>query len=329
MPARRIIVIAVLAVSAVSSFLLAVGRASAAPGDVQSVDLTLVGKSSLPSTSLDGQPKARGQNGDVAAIGNTAFVGGGALFHGTRSTPSRICTDYGGVKVVDISNPANPTVKTTISIEDTKGVVAGPRGNNRRNKKADNVSSSVSSLDIIRFPSTNPAAPSRDVLAIATQRCEPSFFTGARIEFWDVTTPTSPSRIGVFDPENVVNPDPTGSPANGAWGIFEEVRMFTRADRPGQVFAVATTPFSIGNRGGVSFVGDFRYLDVSNPAAPTQIDTFPNAGIGQSTNNGCRTFQSGRGAAPTPDGKRAILSWYDGAQPSNAPSSIDPTGLDE
>jgi len=322
LPARRGVVIAVLAACAVSSLLLTVGRASAAPGDIQSVDLTLLGKSSLPSPGLDGQTKPRGQNNDVAAIGNTAFVGGGSATHGARSTPGRICVDYGGVKVVDISDPANPTVKTTINIEDPKGAVVGVRGNNRRNKQITNVSSIVSTLDVKRFPAENGSKPNRDVLAIATQRCEASFFTGGRIEFWDVTNPSSPSRIGVFDPESIPNPTPGGTPANGAWGIFEEVRMFTRADKPGKVFAVATSPFSVGNMntspGGVTFAGDFRLLDVSNPAAPTQVDTFPKTGIGQDSNNGCRNFQAGRNAAPTPDGRGAILSWYDGAQPATA-----------
>ena len=95
--------------------------------------------------------------------------------------------------------------------------------------------------------------------------------------------------------------------------------MFTRADMPDKVFAIATTPFSIGNLGGVSFAGDFRLLDVTNPASPTQLKTYPNAPTGQDSNNGCRLFQAGRNAAPTPDGKGGIVSWYDGAQPANAP----------
>jgi len=59
--------------------------------------------------------------------------------------------------------------------------------------------------------------------------------------------------------------------------------------------------------GGVTFAGDFRLLDVSNPAAPQQVDTFPKTGIGQDSDNGCRNFQAGRNAAPTPDGRGAIL----------------------
>ena len=316
----------VISIALVLVLASAVG-ASAAPGDIQSVDLQLLGKSSLPSLGSDGQTKARGQNGDVAVIGDTAFVGGGALFHGARSTPGRICTDYGGVRVVDIKNPASPSVLTQINIEDYKGVLTAPLGNPRRDSKPNNVSASVSSLDVIRNPVTG-----RDILAIATQRCEQSFFNGARIEFWDVTNPANPTRTGVFDPETIVNPQctpgppivcpPGVSPPNGAWGIFEEVRMFTRNNGPGgstKVYAVATTPFN------ATFLGDFRVLDVTNPASVTQIGTFPKSSIGSGSNNGCRTFQGARSAAPSPNGSRAILSRYDGAQPEAAP--LEPTKL--
>jgi len=161
------------------------------------------------------------------------------------------------------------------------------------------------------------------VLAISVQRCEISVFTGGRIEFWDVTNPASPSKMGAFDPETIANATPP--PANGGWGVFEAVRMFTRADQPGKVFAVAATPFSASNGGPGSIGGDFRYLDVSNPAAPTQIKTFPDTPAGSNTNNGCKNFSGARSVAPTPDGKRAIASWFDGAQPAGSP--IEPTGL--
>jgi hypothetical protein len=117
---------------------------------------------------------------------------------------------------------------------------------------------------------------------------------------------------------------PGVGPADGRWGIFEDIRMFTRNNGPGgatKVYAIATSPFSIGNTGGVSFVGDFRLLDVTNPAAPVQLSSFPDSPIGQSTNNGCRTFQAARSAAPTPNRAGAIVSYYDGSQPAGAPST--------
>ncbi|MGH2899567.1 MAG: hypothetical protein ACRDMZ_12910, partial [Solirubrobacteraceae bacterium] len=159
------------------------------------------GQTSLPSLGQDGTTKARGQNGDVAVLGNFAYVAGGAKNHGALSTPGRICTDFGGVKVVDISNPAAPAVVKQINLADTKTILTGPKGNPRRTANVPNVSSTASSVDVIHNPVTN-----KDILAITTERCEQSFFDGARIEFWDVTTPASATMVGKLDPEDIINP---------------------------------------------------------------------------------------------------------------------------
>lgn len=297
-----------------------VGVAGAAPGDLQSVDLTPLARHDLASPGLDGEIKPRGQNGELAVLGDMVFVAGGPRFHGAQSSPGRICTDYGGVKVVDVSDPSAPVLRSTIQIADAKTVLSGPAGNPRRGASVPNVSAAVSTVAAIDHPIAG-----KKVLAIATQRCEQSFFNGARIEFWDVSNPSSPTMMGVFDPANIPNPQcnptcPPGVPANGQWGIFEDVRMFTRNNGPGgatKVYAVATSPFSIGNSHDASPQGDFRLLDVSDPANVQQIDTFPKSSISSTVDNGCRTFDGGRSAAPSPDGRRAILSWYDGAKPSD------------
>lgn len=331
--------LAALAIVALGAF--GSTAAVAAPGDVEAVDLRLLAHHDLASPGQDGQTKARGQNGDVAVVGDLAFVAGGARFHGAQSTPGRICTDYGGVKVVDVSDPAAPRLRSTIDIADEKGIQGpggGPVGGPRRGAQVPNVSVTASSVDAIDHPIAG-----KKVLAIATQRCEQSFFNGARIEFWDVSDPDSPSRLGDFDPEDILNPActpgatpqdpptcPPGVPATGAWGIFEDVRMFTRNNGPGnttRVYAVATTPFSIGNAHDASPQGDFRLLDVTDPADPKQLKTWPERPIGQNSANGCRTFQAGRSVAPTPDRSSAILSWYDGAQPRNTTMTSERTGL--
>ncbi len=316
--------------AALSALLVLSGWVGVSSAAVQSVDLTLRGQTSLPSLGLDGTVKPRGQNGDVSVLGDFAFVAAGSKNHGALSTPGRICTDHGGVKVVDLSNPASPQVIRQITIADTKTVLTGPKGNPRRTANVPNVASTASSVDVLHNP-----AIGKDILAITTERCEQSFFDGARIEFWDVTDPKNipATPIGVFDPENIVNPlctpgppitCPAGvSPPDGRWGIFEEVRMFTRNNGPGgtpKVYALATTPFSIGNTGGVSFFGDVRLLDITNPASPQQLSTFPDSAIGQNSNNGCRTFQAARTPALSPDRSKAVVSFYDGSQPGTSPA---------
>ena len=71
------------------ALLLASPQASSATGDIQSVKFDLLAHTSLPSLGLDGQTKPRGQNGDVAIINNTAFVGGGSKNHGAHMTAGR------------------------------------------------------------------------------------------------------------------------------------------------------------------------------------------------------------------------------------------------
>ena len=277
------------------------------------------------------QTKARGQNGDVAILGDYAFVAGGSKNHGALSTPGRICTDYGGVKVVEHRQSRCADGRRQIDIADTKTILTGPKGNPRRTANVKNVSSTASSVDVFHNPVTN-----KDILAITTERCEQSFFDGARIEFWDVTNPNGiPSTpIGVMDPENIINPAcipgpcPPNTPADGRWGIFEDIRMFSRNNGPGgstKVYAIATSPFSIGNTGGVSFVGDFRLLDVTNPANPSSSRASPTRRSGRARTTAaapsrpraprrrrrtgrarsCRTTTARRRPAPRPEHRRA------------------------
>jgi hypothetical protein len=305
---RAVATVTGLVGAALSPLAPAASPAVAAPAPlsapIESVQLSLLGSSNLASLGLDGQTKPRGQNGDVAVLGRTAFVAAGPIFHGASSSTGRICTDHGGVKVVDLTNPAQPTLQTTITMEDTKGVVSA--GTTRNGVKFNNLSVTASAVDA-RTVSTPTF--SGDVLAIATQRCEPSFFNGARLEFWDVTNRAAPAMLGVFDPANIPFTPPGGTPTTGQWGIFEDVRMFVKG---GRLMAMATTPFSIGNAHDASPFGDFRLVDLNDIRNPQQVGTFPPVSLGQDTINGCRTFQAGKAAAPTPDGNGAILSWYDG-----------------
>ncbi|MGH9180847.1 MAG: ubiquitin-activating E1 FCCH domain-containing protein, partial [Acidimicrobiales bacterium] len=279
-------------------------------GDIGSVDLALLGSSNLAVRGLDGQVKPRGNNGDLAVLKNTAYVGGGAVFHGAQGSPGRVCTDWGGVKVVDLTNSAAPTVRTTITLVDNAGVVTGPIGNPRRNVKADNVSVSASALD-----ARSVVTPSftGDVLAVATQRCEQPFTTDGRIEFYDVTNPTAPARLGTYA---------TAAEPNG-WGIYEDVRMFTRNNGPGgsaRLYALATLPFN-GN--------DMRLIDITDLRNPVEVGAFPAGAdrIDTTSVNVCKPYVAARSAAPSPDGSRAIVSLFDGTT-SFGPNPASVVNLD-
>ena len=261
-----------------------------AVGDISAAKLELVGSTNLAVPGLDGVVKPRGNNGDVAVLKNTAYVGGGAVFHGAQGSPGRICTDWGGVKVVDISDPTKPVVRRTITMVDNAGAVVGPVGNPRRGVKVDNVSVSASALDARTV--TTPTF-SGDVLAVATQRCEPPFTTDGRIEFYDVNNPAAPTLLGTYA---------TAAQPNG-WGIYEDVRMFQRGGN--QLFAVATLPFS---------GAEIRLINITDLRNPQSAGSLPAAGetIDTSSVNPCKPYVGGRSAAPTPNGNRAIASLFDG-----------------
>ncbi len=88
-----------------------------------------------------------------------------------------------------------------------------------------------------------------DLLAAGLQNC---LFSGARgVQFWDVTNPRSPQRLGFFD---------TGPMTNGV----HELYLFQRENR---VFALLAVPGSEARGAG----GDFRIVEATDPANPVQI----------------------------------------------------------
>ncbi len=281
------------------------GLATEASGQIQRADLSLVGQSNLavPGTDGSGPTKPRGNNDDVAIVGNTAFVGGGSNNHGARSTVGRVCTDWGGIKNVDLSNPSNPVLRAPIRIDDPSGIGA-PVGNPRQTeslqppggqgRRFHNIAQSANALDAI---SVDIPGFKGDLLAVSVARCENSFFAGGRFEFYNVTNPASPQKIGTFD-----------SP--GTPGTFEDIQVFQRDNK---VFGLGTIAFGSSQGPG----GEFRYLDVTpalSGGAVTQLGEYPTPPTdpGQISTAGCYTFYGGRSVAPTPDGQNAIMSWYDG-----------------
>lgn len=270
---------------------LAPHAALAAPGDVESVDLELIGQSALPSPGLDGETKPRGNNGDIAVLRDHAYIAAGTAYHGARASTGRICSDHGGVKVVDLADPANPQLRTPITIEDTTGVGAPwPASNPRRGQSFNNVSGTATSVDV---RSVSTPSFTGDLLAISIFRCEPNFFSGdGRLEFWDVSNPAAPVELG----QTLTRP-----------ATAEDVRII---ERDGRLFALATVPFSSSQ---VAPNRDFRVYEITDPSTPTNIGGFPEASPPISSSNGCQTFLAGRAVVPSPDGSRAFLSYYDGA----------------
>ncbi len=139
--------------------------------------MTVVGHSDLGGTGL---------NGEVAVLGNYAFVGmgvnGGFAAQWAR-TPK--CNATTKVKVVNLTDPAKPAVTSTIDLTipgEDPGATIGR------------------SLAAIKVKSLSPAnsAFTGDLLAVALESCGGNGRLG--VNFYDVTNPASPVLLGTDTP---------------------------------------------------------------------------------------------------------------------------------
>ncbi len=130
-----------------------------------------------------------------------------------------------GVKVVDISNPRQPLALDAL--------VTDPGS---------------TSEDVVVIRADTPAFRG-DLLAVGLQPCRAGGAKG--VQFWDVTDPRSPRKLGFVD---------TDVPNIGV----HELHLFQRGDR---VFALLAVPNSEVRYG----QGDFRIVEATDPANPREI----------------------------------------------------------
>ncbi|MDQ6805714.1 MAG: hypothetical protein M3065_12265 [Actinomycetota bacterium] len=271
------------------------------PAASSAATLDLVGQSNLGGGGLNGQ---------IATIGNTVIVASGILparsFHvgfydGTYTCPPTT------VKVVDVSTPSAPTVVSQIPV--APGLVA----------------SDVAALHVSTPSFTG------DLLAVALARCNATAPLGG-VAYYSITNLAQPVLLGFYQPD-------TNRPAadSGCGGFptgsgpymcpsQDNVALVQRSD--GQVLSLSTEPGAASAQSTVpdpTFLhGDLRVVDVTNPATPTEVGSYPNAypvdqrppGYNGETplwsNNGCRPFNGAEGVGVYPDGSKALLPFYDG-----------------
>jgi hypothetical protein len=230
----------------------------------------------------------RGFNGDVWVHEGYAYIGHWGFQDSANGSKNRFCPTppQSGVAVVDATNPANPQVVATLQ---------NPVG--------------TSAEDIVVY--TAPFGPlvGHDIAVAGLQTCGSRFDPQADrgLMLWDVTDPATPIQIGYFR---------TACCTRG----IHEFEVAHRADLGG-TFAYATVPTSrypeSGSPSGYRDVtgdGDFRLIDITDPAAPFQVSDFgiqdvegPNS-LGQ----GCDADPNyGHGAEPSDDGKLVFLSYWD------------------
>jgi hypothetical protein len=231
----------------------------------------------------------RGFNGDVFVHNGAAYVGHWG-FTDWATGNERFCPEEpnSGVAVLDVSDPAQPTVVSHLQ---------NPAG--------------TSAEDVVAYTAPSGPLAGRDIAAAGIQVCggsryDTSFFRGLML--WDVSDPSRPQALGSVD---------TGCCTRG----LHEFEIEHRPDL-GRTFAYVTVPASEypddASPSGVrdqAGRGDFRLIDITDPTAPFEVSDWgvvKDAGGPLGPGLGCDADPIyGHGAEPTDDGTRVFLSYWD------------------
>jgi len=230
----------------------------------------------------------RGYNADVWVHKGYAYVGHWG-FTDWATGNDRFCPEppQSGVAVVDVRNPADPTVVSTLQ---------NPMG--------------TSAEDVVVYTAEFGRYAGHDIAAAGIQVCggsrrDTSFPRGLML--WDVTDPTQPGELGFYD---------SGCCARGV----HEFEVEDRSDL-GRTFAYVTVPSSEepddASPNGLQDEqgrGPFRLVDITDPANPVEVSTwgFLHDGLAPGPEQGCDPDALfGHGAEPSADGKLVFLSYWD------------------
>ena len=231
----------------------------------------------------------RGFNGDVWYHRGYAYVGHWGFADWAGRERGRFCPEppNNGVAVVDVRNPATPTRVATLR---------NPTG--------------TSAEDVVVYTATFGPFAGREIAAAGIQYCGGSRFdAGANrgLMLWDVTNAAAPVQIGYL------------RTACCTRGVHEfEIqhradlgRTFAYASVPTSRYPDSATPSGYRDENGD---GDFRLIDITDPAHPTQVSDWGIQDIGGpfSLGQGCDPDANyGHGAEPTDDGKAVFVSYWD------------------
>ncbi|HSI96948.1 MAG TPA: hypothetical protein VK926_01175 [Gaiellaceae bacterium] len=246
----------------------------------QAVNMEVVGHSDLGG---------RGFNADVWVHEGYAYVGHWGFRDWASGSKNRFCPEppRSGVAVIDVRDPADPRVVS---------VLQSPSG--------------TSAEDVVVYTAQSGPRAGLHIAAVGLQWCggsrlEPAADRGLML--WDVTDPTTPVEVGYLK---------TACCTRGV----HEFEVEHRADL-GRTFAYATVPTSrypeTGSPSGYRDVngdGDFRLIDITDPAAPFQASAWgiQDAGGPFDSGQGCDADPNyGHGAEPSGDGKLVFLSYWD------------------
>jgi len=227
----------------------------------------------------------RGFNADVWAHEGYAYIGHWGFADWAGRETGRFCPEYpnNGIAVV---SPQGTRVST----------LQNPAG--------------TSAEDVVVFTAKYGTYAGRDIAVAGIQYCGGSRFDAGAdrgLMLWDVTNPRVPVQVGYL------------KTACCTRGVHEfEVahradlgRTFAYASVPTSRYPDSTSPTGYRDRNGD---GDFRLIDITNPAAPFQASDWgiQDAGGPFSAGQGCDADTNyGHGAEPSEDGKLAFIAYWD------------------
>jgi hypothetical protein len=230
----------------------------------------------------------RGFNGDVWTHDGFAYVGHWG-FTDWATGNDRFCptAPNNGIAVVDATDPAAPSMVARLQ---------NPDG--------------TSAEDVVVYTAEFGPLAGRDIAVSGIQVCGGSgsdMSLPRGLQLWDVTDPAHPLELGSWDSECCTR------------GVHE----FEVEDRPdlGRTFAYVTVPTSryadaatpSGYRD-ADGDGDFRLIDITDPADPFQVSEWGIQDVGGPFygGQGCDPDANyGHGAEPSADGTLVYLSYWD------------------
>ena len=262
------------------AFVAAPGAGAAPPLAGSAVNMEVVGHNDLGN---------RGYNADVWVHEGYAYVGSWGFEDWANGSKNRFCPspEQSGINVVDTRDPANPTVVSTLQ--------------NPANTSAE---------DVVVFTASYGPLAGHDLAVSGIQTCgsrsDTSLFRGLQI--WDVTDPASPVEVGRLD---------TGCCTRGIHELevrdrTDLGRTFVYTSVPSSEYEDASSPSGYRDQQGR---GDFRLIDITNPAAPVEVSDWGvvhDLGGPPAEGLGCDPDPVyGHSAEPSEDGTLAFLAYWD------------------
>ncbi len=230
----------------------------------------------------------RGYNADVWVHDGHAYVGSWGFSDWNTGGEQRFCPSdaNNGVAVIDATDPTR--------LRDVARL-ANPSG--------------TSAEDVVVYEARYGPLAGRDIAVAGIQVCggprtDTSFFRGLQV--WDVTVPAKPKELGRLG---------TGCCTRGLHELEVQNldgRTYVYASVPTSEYADADSPS--GNRDHLGR-GDFRLIDVTNPAAPVEVSDWgvhkdlgapPAAGLGCDPDP-----EYGHSVEPSADGRSAFVAYWD------------------